>query len=216
MIKPGHQKFCHITTKWNKYAFHNLRDFKRTTDWVWQKQNWIEDTFDASNITWLDIYISPFALHDMVWHTILSFIFTDGKKLLLSVEWQQNIGEAYKIRKTIYPWYRMRYIRGTEKDTIWLRLCRKEKIFKYPIYIKAKNIQELFKEFVKNTNESKNHYKPYWLVLNNCTSSLRTVARHHLPIPKRNIGFTFNKFLPKFLHKLGALKLEEKEEIKKV
>jgi len=217
MIKPGQQKFCQISQEWDFLKFHNLRDFRWTSEWIDQKQNRIEKIFELNKIKSLDLYISPFAFHNWIWHTILGFNFSDDKKIYLSVEWQLDIGEKYSFWKAIWPWYRIRYIRWTEKDIIWLRAeFWKEKIYKYPLHISIDMIKSLFLWFVWKTNESKNHTEHYGLIANNCTSSLWITAKQHLNMKKWHWGLVFNKFLPKFLNKLDILNLNEKERIMKV
>ena len=111
----------------------------------------------------------------------------------------------------IYPGYRIRFVRGTEQDIINLRTqLRGDKIYRYPLHLEPEIIQNLFREYVEETNKSKNHHEPYGLIFNNCTSALWSIARRQLPISRRHIGLVFNKFLPKYLHKLGIVKLKER------
>lgn len=215
-LKPGHQKFCTITKKGSIYTFHNFRDFHRNTNNEdIQKPHRTEEQVDLKKISWVYMYICPFAFYDMVGHTIMEFIFEDKKTVCLTVEGEQYIGKDYSFWTALYPGYRLRYIRGSLQDIIGLRKnIRKDTLSKYPLHMDKQTLQTLFEDLIQATNYSKNHELPYGLIANNCTSSIWNIARKSLPIPKTHRSLIFNKFLPAFLHRLGIIKLGEKEIIR--
>lgn len=213
MLKPWFQKFCSITHVWSIYTFHNFRDFQWTTEWAEQKQHRITKDIDVQKITGLNMYICPFAFYDLIGHTFLEFKLNNEENFCLSVEGQQKIGEDYSFWKAIWPGYRTRFLRGTPQDIIGLRILRKERLIKYPLHLKLTNIKTLFDDLVQATNDSKNHDQKYGMIFNNCASSLWKIARKHLPLSKWHFGLLFNRFLPRFLSKLGVVKLEERRKI---
>lgn len=217
MLKPWHQKFCTITKKGSIYSFHNFRDFHRNTNNEdIQKPHRTEEQVDLKKILWVYMYICPFAFYDMVGHTIMEFVFEDKKSVCLTVEGEQYIGKEYSFWTALYPGYRIRYIWWSQKDVIGLRTQRRgDRLIKYPLHIEKKILQKLFSDLVEETNYSKNHNLPYGLIANNCTSSIWNIARKSLPIPKTHRSLIFNKFLPAFLHRLGIIKLREKEIIRR-
>ena len=162
------------------------------------------------------MYISPFALHNLIGHTILSFGFSNGKKICLTVESELKLHEEYNIFKGFFPGYRMRYIRGSETDILNLRIFRKEHLHGYPLHLNTSTIQKLFLDLVKKTNQAETQYIQYNILFNNCTSALRNTAKKHLSIPKRHYSLLFNAFLPKFLHKFGVVKVNEKKIFKEI
>lgn len=216
MIKPGYQKHCHITKKWDIYTFTNFRDFLRTSEDIDQKQNRITETIDINKIVGLDMYICPFAIHNMVGHTMISFRCSNGKKICLSVEAEIKINKQYSILHGLIFGYRGRYIRGTERDILNLRIFRHEKVYKYPIHIDAKDIKELFVDIVKASNKAELWHINYNLFSNNCTTWLWKIAKKHFPIHKRHYSLLINALLPKYLHKLGVVKISEKEIFHKI
>lgn len=213
MLKPAHQKFCTITHEGSIYTFHNFRDFHRTAaNEDLQKPHRIEETIDSKKLIGVNMYICPFAFYDIVGHTIIEFVLQDKKTICLTVEGEQYIGKDYSFWTALYPGYRIRYIRGSTNDIVGLRTrTRKNRIIKYPLHLDRSIVQDLFNDFVQETNYTKNHDLPYDLISNNCTSSLRKVAQKSLSIPKMHRSLVFNRFLPRFLHKLHILKLSERE-----
>lgn len=143
----------------------------------------------------------PFAWHNLVAHTILTFHFSDGKKVSLSVEAQLKEGRTYSFRKATFLGYRNLYIRATEADHLGLRRLRKDHPVRYPLHLPQSRLQGLFKELVEKTNEVAHTHERYALLRNNCTSALRDVARHYFPLPRRHRTLIFAPRLPYFLKK---------------
>jgi hypothetical protein len=216
MIKPAYQKHCHITKKWDLYTFENFRDFSRTSEDVDQIQNRITETINITKIVGIDMYICPFALRNMIGHTMISFRCSDGKKICLSVEAEIKLHKQYSIAHWLFWGYRSRYIRGTERDILNLRIFRNEKVYKYPIHISKQHIKELFLDITRESNRTESWYINYNLFSNNCTSWLWEIARRHFKIEKRHYSLLINSLLPKYLHKLGVVKISEKTAFHKI
>ena len=202
MLKPGLTQHCHISHKGDEYTFHNFRDFSRTREDSKQKQNWREEIVQLKKMVSLDMYISPFMLHDLIGHTAVTFGFSDGRRLCLSVEAELEENEEYNLLKGFLPGYRIRYIRGTEKDIMNLRIFRHEKVIRYPVHLSKEHITQFFLDLIEETNKAENKTEKYQLLFNNCTSGLRNTARKHFAIKRWHYGLVLNAFLPKFLHKL--------------
>ena len=102
MLKPGHQKFCYIHHQKSSYRFENFRDFDRY-DEEKNKQHWTNIAIDSESICSLNLYIIPFALRNIIGHSILGFTCDDGSKVFLSVEGEQKSDQKYSFWKAIYP-----------------------------------------------------------------------------------------------------------------
>lgn len=211
MIKPAYQKHCHITKTWDLYTFENFRDFLRTSEGLDQIQTRTTEIVDLNKLIGLDLYICPFAVRNMVGHTMISFRFSDGKKICLSVEAEIKLHRQYVLVQGLIFGYRSRFIRGTERDILNLRIFRHEKVYKYPIHIDTQHIKELFLDIIKASNQTENWRLNYNLLFNNCTTWLWRIARKHFPIHKRHYSLFINSLLPKYLHKLGVVKISERE-----
>jgi hypothetical protein len=90
----------------------------------------------------------------MIGHTMISFRCSDGKKICLSVEAETKPHKQYGIFHGLFFGYRKRYIRGTERDILNLRILRHEKVYKYPIHINNQQIKELFVDIIKESNQT--------------------------------------------------------------
>lgn len=126
----------------------------RTSEDLDQIQNRTTETINITKIIGLDMYICPFALRNMIGHTMISFRCSDGKNICLSVEAEIKLHKQYKLFQGFLLGYRSRYIRGTERDILNLRIFRHEKVYKYPIHISTEHIKELFLDIVKLSNKA--------------------------------------------------------------
>lgn len=213
MIKPGYQRHCQISQQWNTYTFHNFRDFSWTSEWIDQKQDRKNIEINIDELQKIYLVISPFALHNLIGHTMIGFELQNKTRIYLSIEAKINIGKQYSLIHGLLLWYRTRYIWWSAKDILWLRLFRQETIYEYPLQLTKQNIRALFKDFTDETNKIESHPTQYNIFTNNCTSSLRKVARKHFPMTKRHYSLLLDAFLPKHLHSLWVLKLSEKKQI---
>lgn len=210
MHKIWHNKYCHITHSWTQYTFHNLRDFHRTSEDYDQEQHRTTDTFDAAKISWVDMIISPFWPKNLVAHTMLTFYFSDDKKITLSVEAQLDQGNEYNFWKATFRGYYNLFIWWTEEDHLGLRKMRKEHPIRYPLHLDNGNVEKLFIALIKHTNIVHAKHERYALLRNNCTSALRDTARKFFPLPRWHRTVMFAPWLPYFLKKKWAVKLTEK------
>ncbi len=68
--------------------------------------------------------IAPFSWRNVLAHTMLTFHFSDKKKVTLSVEAQLNQGNEYNFWKATFLGYYNLYIWGSEQDHVGLRHVR--------------------------------------------------------------------------------------------
>ncbi|HMT01585.1 MAG TPA: DUF4105 domain-containing protein, partial [Candidatus Absconditabacterales bacterium] len=121
MLRIGHNKISHIVQQGNQVQIENLRDFSWTVEDYGQKENWITEKYDSSLLQSVSLFVCPFGPFQLVAHTFLSFHFSDGKSLCVSVEIQAQQGESYNYFKAFLNGYRSIVIWGTERDIIGLR-----------------------------------------------------------------------------------------------
>ncbi|HMT27536.1 MAG TPA: DUF4105 domain-containing protein [Candidatus Absconditabacterales bacterium] len=210
MLRIGHNKISHIVQQGNQVQIENLRDFSWTVEDYGQKENWITEKYDSSLLQSVSLFVCPFGPFQLVAHTFLSFHFSDGKSLCVSVEIQAQQGESYNYFKAFLNGYRSIVIWGTERDIIGLRTnIRNEPVIRYPLHIRHSSIKKLFKNLIKNTNLVNENDTRYLVVRNNCTTAIWNIAREIFPLPRRHRSLFFSAYLPNYLGKLGIINLSE-------
>ncbi len=142
----------------------------RTTDDYDLK--YLNETYDLDKIIKAYLFTNPFG--KLSAHTMLGFEFTDGKKVVLSVEIRREKGEEFNSYKGILRAYELIYVWGTEDDLIKLRtnIRANTGTYMYELDMAKENIQKLFLAAAKRTNELKNRPEFYNTLTNNCTTNL--------------------------------------------
>lgn len=212
VLKPHYQKKCYITQDdTSTYTFKNIRDFSWSSEWQDQKQHWITETFHIDKIKKVYFLYAPFGPKNMIWHSMISFHFIDGKNICLSVEAPLYQWENYSFFKAFFGFYDIMYIWWTEQDHVSLRTkIRGDSIQKYLIDISNKHSKQLFVALIQATQKVVNKKTPYNLIWNNCMTSIWQIASTRFNLPRWNMALLFARFTPKFLHKLDLVNVKGK------
>src|SRR6185436_18565149 len=77
----------------DRLTIHNVRnfDYRSETDFT---ERWETRTYDLSKIDRLDFFMSYWGSPSIA-HTIMSWAFTDGQHLAISIETRKEVGESY-------------------------------------------------------------------------------------------------------------------------
>jgi hypothetical protein len=127
--------------------------------------------FDVKKLKKAYLITDPFG--KLASHTMLDFEFDDGQKVVLSVEIRREEGEFFENFKGLFRGYELYYVWANEKDVIKLRTnYRMDDVYMYQLDMAEENIQKLFIEAIKRTNELRDNPEFYNLLVNNCTTNL--------------------------------------------
>lgn len=111
LLKPNYAKSCSIVEDLSgQYIFSHIRDFTRISEDEKQPQKWIDDVYDPRKIEKAYYLTESFGPWNLIAHTMISFHFTDGRELCISVEAPLRIGEEYSLLKAILGHYDIMYI----------------------------------------------------------------------------------------------------------
>lgn len=160
----------------NNITINNVRNFNWHDDGSYDI-HWQSRTYDIDKLATMDFIVSIWD-NENIAHTMLSFGFSDGQYLTLSVETRKEIDESFSSLGGFFRKYELIFIAADEKDIIYTRSnVRKEDVYIYPIkYDKAK-MQALLLNYLQ-TGESLNE-RPRWYhtILSNCTTVIYDLVR---------------------------------------
>ncbi|MDP7288327.1 MAG: DUF4105 domain-containing protein [Phycisphaerae bacterium] len=106
-----------------------------------------DKTFDLSKIQTLDLIISYWGDGKHTAHSMLSFGFSDGKYLCVSVEARAEHGEEYSGVAGLFRKYELIYVLGDEMDLIGSRTgVRREQVYLYPTNTPPADVRKLFEK----------------------------------------------------------------------
>ncbi|PCI37840.1 MAG: hypothetical protein COB53_05610 [Elusimicrobia bacterium] len=130
-------------------------------------------SYDLRKLVSLDFILSQFGTRGLAGHTLLSFGFSGGEYLTLSVEIRRTQGQHYSFLRGLFRHYELIYVFADERDLVRLRTSiRKEETYLFPIKASIPVIRNLFLSVLKRANALAKNPEFYNSVKNSCTTNL--------------------------------------------
>lgn len=182
-----------ISWSWNIVNIKNIRDHK----WIDDKNfeaNYLEKSYNIDEIEWLHYLITPFSDFVGPAHTMLSFSFSNGEKIVISAEIRKEYGENFDAIKWIMNQFEIQYVIATEDDVVKLRTnYRKNDVIMYPIDTPKEKIAHIFRSMLVRADKLTREPEFYNTIWNNCTTS---ILRHANAFREDKIGWSKYLILP--------------------
>lgn len=169
-----------------------------------------DETYNLNELQGVDFAECHWDGLKAVCHTMLSFHFADGRRLVVSAETRLPEGVAQNAVGGIYKRYGILYIFGTEEDLFRLRTnYRHEDLSVYPLRIKAQGARSLLLHYVGLAEEAAAANKPYNTISDNCSTGLVSAFRELAPQMPRYYDLLpiYNGSFTHLLYQAGALQL---------
>ena len=168
----------------------NVRDFDfRTADDFTPR--WRERTYNLNRLDRAWLVLSPF---DPNWrgpaHAFLSFGFSDGTYVTVSVEARRESGETYGMAKGLLRQFELMYVVAEERDAIGLRaVAWGDPVHLYPIRADPAAIRAVFAGMMRRADALRTAPEFYHTFSNNCTTNIldavNAVAARRIPYGPR-------------------------------
>ena len=190
----------------------NIRDFnwRSTRDF---DERWIDQEYDLREVTgiWLTLeYFDP--KRRQMAHTILSFEFSDNRRLACSIEVRREEGERYNPIQGLFRQYELIYVWGTESDIIGVRTrCRKNSVthlFK-AVVLGEGNERRMLESYLTRTNNLVKRPEWYNTITNTCTTNIVRHVNEVYPgrVP-RAISILMPGLSPKMLERANLIEMK--------
>jgi hypothetical protein len=157
----------------NLVTVRNVRNFQYPNKENDQITGYYDKTYDLDKVQKTWFITEPFKPGALAAHTMLSFEFSNGDYLAITIEARLQKDQKYNIYKGIFHTYPLIYIATDEKDAILLRAnVRKSNVYLYPIRSTPEQSRILLVDMLQKMNELAT--KPSWYssIWANCTSSI--------------------------------------------
>jgi len=165
-------KLPRVTIEENRARIRNIRNFDYRTEKDFSVR-YYDKTFDLNKLTTIDYALSYWDGNKAVAHTILSFGFSDGEYVTVSVETRLEKGEPQSGLRGLFKQYELIYILGDERDLLRLRTnFRKEEVFLYPTTVDREIVRKLFLVIMERVNNIASQPEFYNTISQSCLSSL--------------------------------------------
>jgi hypothetical protein len=153
----------------------NVRNFRYFPTEADMHPAYYDKTYDLNQIKKVWYITEPFNENKVAAHTFVSFEFSNGDFLSISIEARKVVGQTYSTLKGMLHSYPLVYVAVDERDAVLMRAnMRKDKVYVYPVKLeKSENAKLLFVDMLKRMNELVST-DPVWYntLFANCTSSI--------------------------------------------
>ena len=179
-VEPSHDRIWEenvaqlpdITVQGNQARVHNVRNFDYKTEKDFTV-HYYDKIYDLDKLKGVDYVLSYWDGNKAIAHSILSFNFSNGDHLAVSVETRLEKGESQENLNGFFKQYELIYILADEKDVLRLRTnFRKEEVFLYPTTIPDEYVRKMFDIVVERVNSIARQPEFYNALTENCFTSL--------------------------------------------
>lgn len=201
---PEYSRTATATFAGDRVTIHDIRDFeyRQENDFT---PRWAERSYDLSKLETFELAVSNWGLADIS-HTIVSFGFSDGAHVDVSVETRRENGEPQTALRSLFKQYELIYVIGDERDLIRLRAdFRKETIRIYPLRASKDDVRLFFTDMLERANELAAHPEYYNMITQNCTTSLLPHRARVRPWRLKDIRVLLNGRIDEMMYENGAI-----------
>jgi hypothetical protein len=188
----------------DRLTIHNVRDFRYRSETEFTER-WETRTYDLSQLDRLDFFMSYWAGPSIA-HTIMSWAFSDGQHLAISIETRKEVGESYDAVAGFFRQYELYYVVADERDVIALRTNhRGERVYLYPLRTPRDRARRALLEYAEAMNQLAAEPEFYNAGTGNCTTTIRTNVRRMgvaMPFDWRIVA---NGHLDELLYERGVI-----------
>jgi hypothetical protein len=204
---PENAILAYASITGTRITLHNIRNFDYRTEADFTPA-YYDRTFDLQQLNAVDLF-AVYWMGPAIAHVFVSFGFTDGSHVAVSIEARRERGEGYSAVRGFFRQYELYYAVGDERDLVRLRTNYRhappEQVYLYRLRGSPENGQRLFLEYVHELNALKARPEWYNALTSNCTSNIWLHSRvnpGHLPYSRKIL---LSGYLPELLYERGKL-----------
>jgi hypothetical protein len=179
----------------SQITVHNIRDAEFFTyrDCI---VDYYDKRFSLGDVKNVDFLVVPFNEHRALAHTMLSFGFSDGDRLGVSVEVRLEKGEEYHPLNGLLGQFELIYVLASERDLIRVRTeHRKCDVYAYRGNATPEQCQTLLVDILRRVNKLREQPELYDTLTNNCTTN---IVQHINRLAPGKIPQDYRVLLPGF------------------
>ncbi|MFN3193962.1 MAG: DUF4105 domain-containing protein [Aureliella sp.] len=166
----------------------NFRNFRYGCDGS-HKASWETRTFLMDEVCDVNFVVVPFNNQHHLAHTMVSFGFSNGEYIAISVEARRRSGQPYSILKGMFGAFPLAYIIADERDCIGVRTeYRQNTVHLYPSSATREQASQFLLSMLKRAQRLESSPETYNTLWNNCLTNLRDHVNDVWP---RRIGWNW-------------------------
>lgn len=179
-------------------TLYNVRNFdwQSETDY---RQNWETRQYDLDKLQSVDL-IASYWMGDAIAHTLVSFGFSDGKRVAFSIEIRKEASESFSALGGFFRNYEIIIIASDEKDVVYTRSnARHEDVYIYPLQLEKSQLKPLFLAYVNKARALKSEPTWYNSLTYNCTTAMRPLLKTVTAVPL-DYRWVVSGYFPHYLY----------------
>lgn len=161
----------------DRVVLKNVRNFawRSETDYT---ARWDTRAFDLSKLASADLVMS-YWMGPHIAHTLVSFGFDDGQRLVFSLEIRKEQGESFSAIGGFFRRFEQVIVAADERDIVRTRTnARGEQVYLYRLNASREQLREVFREYLRRAEALRAEPSFYNTLTSNCTTILFELARH--------------------------------------
>ncbi|WP_096376731.1 DUF4105 domain-containing protein [Lysobacter enzymogenes] len=164
----------------DRVVLRNVRNFqwRSETDYT---PHWETREYDLSRLSSADLVLSYWMGPDIA-HTLVSFGFDDGRRVVFSLEIRKERGESFSALGGFFRRYEQVLVAADERDIVRTRSnARGEDVYLYRLNIPPQTLRPMFLGFLAKAGALQREPAFYNTLTSNCTTVVFEIARHVVP-----------------------------------
>lgn len=188
----------------NEVGIRNVRNFAyRSRDD--SSPAYFDATYDISQLQTVDLVVSRWA-HEAIAHVFVSFGFSDGRYVSVSIETRRRQGQKYSTWRGFFRQYQLIYVVADERDIVGVRTdVRRERVCLYRVNVSAETARNLFVDYLRRVNQLNEQPEFYHTLFNNCTTNILQHARKLAPRLRYSWKVLLSGHADDYSYRLGLL-----------
>jgi len=197
-------RISHAEVQGDEVTVHEVRNFH------WRSREdytirWEVRRYDLRRLVSLDM-ITSYWEGAAIAHVLFSFGFSDGERLVFSVEIRRRRSQAYSEVGGFFRAYNLSVIAADERDVIYLRTnVRGEDDYLYQVRLPPTDMRALFLAYVSQANALVQTPRFYNTLTVNCTTLVYRMMRHIVGGLPLDLRLLLSGYLPAYVYSVGGL-----------
>lgn len=176
----------------DRVTVRNIRNFSYESRDVYSP-GYYDRTYDLRQLESVDYIVEPLASIAAA-HTFLSFGFSNGSHLAISIEIRKEKGEEFKPLRGLFREYELMYVIVDERDTLAVRAIHRDNpVYIYPARVTSDQGRALLTDMLKRANSLLETPEFYNTLTNTCATN---IVDHINALSPDSIGFDWRILLP--------------------
>ena len=205
--QPENAVLAYASIDGERVTLHNVRNFDYRSEQDFTVR-YYDRTFDLRQLDEVDLF-AAYWMGPAIAHVFLSFGFSDGSHVAISIEARRERGEGYSSIQGFFRQYELYYVVADERDVVRLRTNYRrnppEEVYLYRLQGGAANMRQLFLEYLRELNALRDRAQWYNSLTTNCTNAIWLNSRVIPGHLRYSWKILLSGYLPEFLYQHGRL-----------